>query len=143
MSKIEYRLSELATEEHLEWLDKLVTKILNCCNDRIVLHVDFDSSVDNSAFYAFLNDIHTQRGKDCNKTFARIEEYVKSNKNTEINNIFSNKEFLEQIESLMNCIEFANIDKAKGEKNSPYTEADIQRELGKVFYIWCKLQENK
>lgn len=35
MSKIEYKLSDLATNEQIEWLNRLSSKILNCGNDEI------------------------------------------------------------------------------------------------------------
>lgn len=73
MSKIEYKLSDLATKEQIEWLNGLQKRIENCGNDCLIIENDFPLNVDTGKILAFIQELHLT---DSEKEF--VVNYYKS-----------------------------------------------------------------
>ena len=75
MSRIEYKLSDLATEEQINWLNWLEDKIINCGNDKIDIIDDFGT--DNRTLFGLISEWHiTDGNKQLNviKTYKRYKD---------------------------------------------------------------------
>ncbi len=74
MSKIEYKLSDLATYEQIQWLNNLACKILDCGNDEICI-------IDENNKYTYLGNlillIKTLHINNKNKTITLIRKYTR------------------------------------------------------------------
>ncbi len=67
MSRITYKLSDLATAEQIKWLNALTSKISNCGNDIIAIDVDIYDLSNLHPFLRLLTDIHTEYGENKNR----------------------------------------------------------------------------
>lgn len=99
MSRIIYKLSDLATAEQIKWLNALTSKISNCGNDIIAIDVDIHGYSDLHPFLRLLTDIHTEYGENKNRLVTTTnsicpylphDEYLENNSNN--SSLLSNEE---------------------------------------------------
>ena len=58
MSKITYKLSDLATKEQILWFNELQNKIECCGNDCLIIENDFSLNINIIPILAFIEKLH-------------------------------------------------------------------------------------
>lgn len=74
MSKIEYKLSDLATNEQIEWLNNLVDKIQNCGNDDIYIFDEDNNYTNLNNLIILIKYFHIN---SINQTVTLIKKYTR------------------------------------------------------------------